>query len=356
MHHTLTELINQSESGNQLAQIKLFFRQYYDYNTINAAAITCDKWRPTNLFLEGVWRLYGFNKPKSVFDEYHESQHFNFKASSTIFQQLSNQDNELGAYACNMLSLGLHWEDPLGTQYLNQAAKYGVDCAHYTLAGDAMSKEVALYHYGVSASKYNKCSLLKLVEIHLQSGHYFSPPLAIKYYRDAMSCGYDLGDISNILKLKRHDIDMTVILLEYEANRNNGEAMLALGHLYANNKKVFNLELALNWYKRVEQIDDSGHCTIENIVGSGKIDWSPKYHSLWPRLGIKIVQTHDFGHRHKQSTLLVTSFQQEVVLLLWIAKCRHFSSFDFVKSMYKNIVLAIIIHLARPPLEESLCY
>ena len=34
MNNYLADLINQSESGDEVAQIKLFFRQYYDYEDV----------------------------------------------------------------------------------------------------------------------------------------------------------------------------------------------------------------------------------------------------------------------------------------------------------------------------------
>ena len=136
---------------------------------------------------------------------------------------------------------------------------------------------------------------------------------------------------------------MTMTLLKYEINQNNNKALLAVADIYFSCNKN---SLALDWYKQAKQIDYDGHRNIEKILKGGKVDWSPKYHSLWPILGIKIVHTYDFGCKHGTETLCTTSFQSEVVLLMLIAKFKHVSRFNFTKLLYKNIFFSIVASLA----------
>ena len=96
MNNNLAELINQSESGNELAQITLFFKQFYDFDNIQAAALICDKWREHNLFLEGVWYFYGFWKFESTFKYNKQPTNFDKDASSRYSKNSLREMMRLG--------------------------------------------------------------------------------------------------------------------------------------------------------------------------------------------------------------------------------------------------------------------
>ena len=86
MDEKLADLIKQSEQGDQVAQINLFFKQYHDYARVQAAIRTCDKWRENNLFLEGVWIFHEFKRPNFPNENYIESEYMNDIDSSKIFE------------------------------------------------------------------------------------------------------------------------------------------------------------------------------------------------------------------------------------------------------------------------------
>ena len=106
-----------------------------------------------------------------------------------------------------------------------------------------------------------------------------------------MKFGYNLGKIDTVLELEKYDINVTVELLEYEADRKNNEAVLALANLYASNAKVINQKLAIDWYTRATCIGVRGNSNIVMMIKTNQFDWSPKYHCIWPKLGIEILRT-----------------------------------------------------------------
>lgn len=347
MNNYLTELIKQSESGDEIAQIKLFFRHLCDYEDIQAAAITCDKWMETNQFLEGVWIFYGFTKP-TCGTKYHclctqNSKHESLK----IFKRLLDRKNEIKYYAYNMIGLCFSKNDSLRDKCYNLSAKHGIEYAHCNIADRSRCTTSAIYHYEFAASKYNKHAILKLARLYLANSQNRDPQSAIKYYQNAIKWGYDLGRIDVLLELEKYDIDMTLRLLEYEANRKNSEAIRELASIYGNRNKVKSPKLALDWYARLENIRRSDLDNIRYIIKTAKPDWSTKYHRLWPKLALRLVQQYEFDDKCKDSTLFKTSFQSEVINLLLITKFRQASYFNFTKLLYKNIVLAIIKQLSK---------
>lgn len=354
MSYNLTDLTHQSENGNEIAQIKLFFKQYYDYCDIQAAAATCDKWRENNLFLEGVWTYYGFKKPSPTHMCYREYPPIDKFDCLEIFTQFTDREDEIKYYAYNMMGVCFENDNSLSVKYMKLSAEHGLEYANTNLGSNAGDTKSKIYHYEIAASKYNRRALLELTEIYLTDVEHLNPTLAIKCYQNAMDCGYNLGNIHTLLKIEKYDINMTIKLLEYEANRKKEEAITILANLYANNNNVGNPVLALDWYTRAKDINDTGYKNIHKILKTGKIDWLPRHHSLWPILKIEVVQKYGFGTKQKKSTLLATSFQQQVVFLLFITKYRHLSCFSFTKLMYKNIMLAIITQLAKIWLADAM--
>ena len=162
-----------------------------------------------------------------------------------------------------------------------------------------------------------------------------------------MTCGYSLGAIKNVLELTNYATNTTVKLLEYEINRENDSAIIALADLYANNVKLFDQKRALDLYTRAKNIDDVGDYNILKIIKTDQFEWSIKYHSIWPEFNVKSVKTYRFGKGGIKTTLFETSFQSQVFLLMLILKYKHLSCFPFTKLMYKNVVLAIITQLAK---------
>lgn len=450
----IIELSNQSEKGDKLSQINLFFKQYYDLDNRKAAILTCDKWRQNNLFLEGVWIYYGFCEYESTdVDCCYEG---NKSESSAIFNQLINDENtedEIRAHAYNMRALCLGKHNLMRETYFTFAVKQGIVYAHNNLAVDSTDVESKIRHYEIAAAKYNKCAILNLAQIYLTSDTYMNPALAMEYYKRAVKCGYDLGSVETLLKLENYDINLTIQLLEYEINRKNHMAMLALATIYANNvtlfdqklnqceispseydncvipnlaqiyirdirpmnpplaikcyqtmmkceyslgcvrtilelskhdinitrqlleyeinKKnnwailalanlyashdiLFDRKLALDYYSMATNIPEFYTTNIDSIIKTRQIDWSPKYHIIWPTLNIKIVKTCGFGKTVKTRTVANTNFQGQVVLLMLITKYRHLSNFTFTKLMYKNIVLAIITQLAKIWIDDTI--
>ena len=263
MNNNLAELINQSESGNELAQITLFFKQFYDFDNIQAAALICDKWREHNLFLEGVWYFYGFWKFESTFKYNKQPTNFDKDASSEIFKKLIKRDDEIGYHSCNMLALCNKLSEREQVEYLNIAAKHGISYAHINLAMRADSVELQMYHYKLAALKHDKFAILELARIYLYKEHPVNWQLAIKCYQQAMNCEYDLGAICVLLILRDYDIGTTIHLLEYEINRKNNKAILALADIYATHNKVNNQTYAMDLYVSANNIDDVGERNIQ---------------------------------------------------------------------------------------------
>ena len=233
------ELTNQSENGDKLSQIKLFFKQYYDFDDIKAAMMTCDKWRKNNLFLEGIWIYYGFCHcyPHHTCFEYPENK----AESSLIFQQFiddkknKDTDDEILGYACNMMALCRNKYDPWYIKNFMFAAERGITYGHNNSIRDLTNVELKMHYYKLSASKYNKWALLNLAKIYLDDDQHRNPPplaaLAIECYQTAMNCGYDLGCIYTIVKLQKYDIDITGRLLEqiYLTDDQHRNLLLAIG-------------------------------------------------------------------------------------------------------------------------------
>ena len=232
-------------------------------------------------------------------------------------------------------------------EYLNIAAKHGISYAHINLAMRADSVELQMYHYKLAALKHDKFAILELARIYLYKEHPVNWQLAIKCYQQAMNCEYDLGAICVLLILRDYDIGTTIHLLEYEINRKNNKAILALADIYATHNKVNNQTYAMDLYVSANNIDDVGERNIRGIIKTGKISWSSKYHKIWPKISVRIFQEYDFGPNRKTTTLSKISFQQQVVYLLLILKFKNSSCFDYIKSMYKNMVLVIITQLAK---------
>lgn len=408
MNDYLAELINQSESGNEVAQIKLFFKQYYDYDDVHAAAMTCDKWMENNLFLKGVWIYYCFIKPGYV--RQYSDESYNTYDSEKIFKQLITREDEICYYAYNMIALGLKTDDPLRIQYYKIAAEHGIEYAHVNLAENTNHLPSIICHFELAAAKHNRYALLQLAQIYLtvrahedvpRACQYYQtamncgynlgyidivlklkresfdltlqlleyevnrgnkdailalvdiyindrlhkcPQSAIKYYQLAMNCGYDLGDISTILKLRMHNIYTSVQLLEYSANRGDDKAVLALANIYATEDRVLDSKRALYLYTQAKYVDERNRETIWNIIKTGKIDWSVPYHNIWPRLEMEMIQKYGFGSRR---TVLNISFHHQVFSLLLVVKFKNLSRFSFTKLIYKNVVLGIINQLAK---------
>ena len=240
MIHDLTELKNRSENGDTLSQIKLFFKQYYDFDDIRAAIMTCDKWRHSNLFLEGVWTYYSFCEyhPNDKKYDYRENK----IGSSWIFKQLIDSkdvDNEITGYAYNMMAICINKNNRQREEYLNFAIKQGIEYAHNNLANNLTDVESKVHHYEIAASKSNKWALLNLAKIYLTDDQHRNPPRAIECYQKAVKYGYDLGSIETVLLLENHDINITIQLLEYESGRKNYDALVGLAAFCARNDKLF---------------------------------------------------------------------------------------------------------------------
>lgn len=350
MNNNCIELAKQSENGDKLSQIKLFFKLYYDYDDVYQAAYICDKLRKDNLFLEAVWHFYGFNK--HYCGVYWQSNGDTYR-SQTIFEDICDKTDvdEIKYYAYTMRALCLISTNPLHNEYLTIAAEHGNEYAHVILASKG-TMEDKIYHYERAAAVYNKVALLQLAKIYLYNDTYNNPQLAIKYYQNALDYGYTIH-FSRIVNLNNYDINATIYFLEYVTTSHSYDAILVLANIYATNNTVLNQKLAMDLYKQVPMIDPRGFTNIHNIVKTGNFDWSPKYHSIWPKISVQIRQKYNIDHKCNKSTLLETSFESQVIILLYITKYRNLSSINFTKLLYKNIILAIITQLSKIWITEA---
>lgn len=341
MNNYLRELNQQSENGDKLSQIKLFYKLYYDYDNIQQAGSICNRWRNHNLFLEGLWNFYGFLEFNNKF--YLENDPTRISVSSIIFGEIIAKTpvNEITYYAYNMM--GLCTDSNFRHEYFELAAKHGIEYAHINLACRHID---SMYHYESAASKYNRRALLQLAYIYITDYTRRNIPLAIKYFQTAIDCEYDLI-VHMVWLLKDYDVHATIYFLKYEANKNNNEAILRLGELYSTNSEVLNQKLAMDLYLQAREICKYHSDNICKIVMAGKFEWSQKYHRLWPLLYFKINQNFYCDGKLKSLPLTETSFQQQVVILLLITKYRYLSYFNFTKLLYKNIVLSIITQLSK---------